>query len=52
MAPEHELRFRLFRLDMASEHLWRAAQELRLRPKSFAVLAYLVQRLHAWLAQA
>ncbi len=44
MSPAHELRFGLFRLDMASERLWRATQELRLRPKSFAVLVYLVQR--------
>src|SRR2546430_9651764 len=31
------------RLDLESEQLWREAEALRLRPKSFAVLRYLVQ---------
>lgn len=48
MATEHELRFGLgfgpFRLDTAGERLWQGTQELRLRPKSFAVLRYLVER--------
>src|SRR5262245_36690555 len=43
MSLEYELRFGPFRLEVASERLWRATQELRLRPKRFAVLRYLVQ---------
>ena len=44
MAQEHELRFGPLRLDVTSQRLCRVRQALRWRPKSFAVLAYLVQR--------
>ncbi|HSF33592.1 MAG TPA: AAA family ATPase [Candidatus Tectomicrobia bacterium] len=44
MAREHDYRFGPFRLDLASERLWRVAQELVLRRKSFAVLRYLLER--------
>jgi DNA-binding winged helix-turn-helix (wHTH) protein len=32
-----------FRLDLANEQLWRGAQLLAVRPKTFAVLRYLVE---------
>ena len=31
-----------FRLDLGNERLWRGREEVILRPKSFAVLGYLV----------
>jgi DNA-binding winged helix-turn-helix (wHTH) protein/tetratricopeptide (TPR) repeat protein len=33
-----------FRLDLAGERLWRGEREIRLRPKTFAVLRYLAER--------
>ena len=42
MEETHEFRFGRFRLDLHSERLWREAEAVRLRPKSFAVLHYLV----------
>jgi predicted ATPase/DNA-binding winged helix-turn-helix (wHTH) protein len=42
MEEAHEVRFGGFRLDLASERLWQGAAAVRLRPKSFAVLRYLV----------
>jgi DNA-binding winged helix-turn-helix (wHTH) protein len=42
MARGHVYRFGPFRLDLASERLWRGADELVLRRKSFAVLCYLL----------
>ena len=42
MAEGHEFRFGGFRLDVRSGQLWRGAVAVRLRPKSWAVLHYLV----------
>src|SRR5262245_16401711 len=39
-----ELLFPPFRLDLAGERLWRGEREIRLRPKTFAVLRYLAER--------
>jgi len=39
-----EVAFPPYRLDLTNERLWRAEQEIRLRPKTFAVLRYLVDR--------
>jgi predicted ATPase/DNA-binding winged helix-turn-helix (wHTH) protein len=39
-----EVAFPPYRLDLSDERLWRADQEIRLRPKTFAVLRYLVER--------
>jgi predicted ATPase/DNA-binding winged helix-turn-helix (wHTH) protein len=44
MVRGHDYRFGPFRLDLASERLYRGAQELILRRKSFAVLRYLLER--------
>src|SRR5215472_12229255 len=44
MPDVHELWFGPFRIDLQDERLWRGAQVLRLRPKSFAVLRYLLER--------
>ncbi len=35
--------FRPFRLDLANERLWRKNDQIRLTPKAFGVLAYLVE---------
>jgi DNA-binding winged helix-turn-helix (wHTH) protein len=43
MRPEHQLCFPPFRLDLVNERLWREAQEIPLRKKTFAVLRYLVE---------
>jgi len=40
---EHSVFFPPFRLDLANERLWRLAQPLPLRPKTFAVLRCLVE---------
>jgi DNA-binding winged helix-turn-helix (wHTH) protein len=40
----HELYFGPFRIDLRDERLWQGTQVLRLRPKSFAVLRYLLER--------
>src|SRR5262249_43109919 len=42
MAETHEFHFGAFRLDLRSEQLWCGTAAVRLRPKSFAVLHYLV----------
>src|SRR5690348_15042198 len=42
MEGAHEVHFGRFRLDLQSERLWQGAAVIRLRPKSFAVLCYLV----------
>lgn len=39
-----ELVFPPFRLDLAAERLWQGEREIRLRPKTFAVLRYLAER--------
>jgi len=40
----HHYRFGAFRLDPANERLWHGLEEISLRPKSLAVLGYLVTR--------
>jgi TolB-like protein/Flp pilus assembly protein TadD len=45
MKEEQQLLFGPFRLDMASECVWRGEEALRLTPKAFAVLRYLGERL-------
>src|SRR5262249_11474985 len=42
MEETQEFRFGGFRLDLQSARLWRGDEPIRLRPKSFAVLHYLV----------
>ena len=42
MEGAHDFRFGSFRLDLQNERLWRGPEVIRLRPKSFAVLRYLV----------
>jgi DNA-binding winged helix-turn-helix (wHTH) protein/tetratricopeptide (TPR) repeat protein len=42
--PEQRVFFPPFCLDIAQERLWRGAQALSLRPKTFAVLRYLATR--------
>jgi DNA-binding winged helix-turn-helix (wHTH) protein/predicted ATPase len=42
MEGAHDFRFGSFRLDLQNERLWRGTEAIRLRPKSFAVLGYLV----------
>ena len=39
-----EMCFSPFRLDLSSEQLWREDQTIALRPKTFAVLRYLVEQ--------
>jgi DNA-binding winged helix-turn-helix (wHTH) protein len=41
---EHQYRFGPFRLDPDNARLWQGREEIVLRPKSFAVLGYLVAR--------
>ncbi|MGH8058753.1 MAG: winged helix-turn-helix domain-containing protein, partial [Candidatus Entotheonellia bacterium] len=43
MPREPDLRFGPFRLELAREGLWRGAEALRLRPKTFAALRYLLE---------
>jgi len=43
MHQTHDLFFRQFRLDVANERLWQRSQEVTLRPKTFAVLRYLLE---------
>ncbi|MGH8532654.1 MAG: winged helix-turn-helix domain-containing protein, partial [Gammaproteobacteria bacterium] len=40
---EHDLGFPPFRLDLASQRLWRGAELLPLRPKAFRILRYLAE---------
>ena len=42
MAHAHEPQETPWRLDLAHERLWRGTEVVHLRPKSFAVLCYLV----------
>ena len=42
MARGHEWRFGPFRVDVENERLWHGSAEILLRPKSFAVLRYLL----------
>ncbi len=42
MTPESHFLFPPFHLDLVNQQLWRGAQLVRLRPKAFAVLRYLV----------
>jgi DNA-binding winged helix-turn-helix (wHTH) protein len=43
MIPTRLLLFPPFRLDPVNERLWREMQEIPLRPKTFALLRYLVE---------
>jgi DNA-binding winged helix-turn-helix (wHTH) protein/predicted ATPase len=43
MQQAQDLFFRSFRLDIANERLWRRSREVPLRPKTFAVLRYLLE---------
>src|SRR5262249_30112922 len=42
MAEQHQIYFGPFRLDPGNEQLWRGAQAIPLKPKTFTVLRYLV----------
>jgi class 3 adenylate cyclase/tetratricopeptide (TPR) repeat protein len=42
MLIERKVHFSDFRLDLTNEQLWRGEKELRLRPKTFQVLRYLI----------
>src|SRR5919108_6605901 len=42
MMRGHEWRFGPFRVDVENERLWHGSEEIVLRPKSFAVLQYLL----------
>src|SRR5262245_34603909 len=44
MSNETGITFDRFRLDLPNECLWEGAQAINLRPKAFAVLAYLIGR--------
>ncbi|MGH7964294.1 MAG: winged helix-turn-helix domain-containing protein, partial [Candidatus Binatia bacterium] len=44
MEPEHSLSFPPFRLDTATNRLWRGKQRVPLRPKPLAVLCYLIEQ--------
>ena len=44
MSPENQTFFDPFSLDQANECLWRGTQAIKLRPKAFSVLDYLVRR--------
>jgi predicted ATPase/DNA-binding winged helix-turn-helix (wHTH) protein len=44
MGNEKLIRFDPFCLDLANEQLWRGSQEIKLRPKAFAVLDHLLGR--------
>jgi DNA-binding winged helix-turn-helix (wHTH) protein len=44
MVRDKRVTFGPFRLDAGTESIWRAGQEIRLRPKTFAVLRYLAER--------
>jgi DNA-binding winged helix-turn-helix (wHTH) protein len=43
MEPEHSLTFGPFRLDLTHRRLWRGEQVIGLRPRTLAVLCYLVE---------
>ena len=42
MSGETSLSFAAFRVDLESERLWRGEEAVKLTPKAFAVLRYLV----------
>ena len=44
MPESHDLLFPPFRLDLGTERLWQGEDELVLRPKTFAVLRYLLEQ--------
>jgi predicted ATPase/DNA-binding winged helix-turn-helix (wHTH) protein len=44
LRTEQSIIFEPYRLDLANECLWKGAQAIKLRPKVFAVLEYLVSR--------
>src|SRR4029453_4667011 len=44
MGNEKRIVFDPFSLDLANECLWKGSQAIKLRPKAFAVLHYLLQR--------
>jgi len=44
MSGAHDLQFGPFHLAPGDERLWRGDEAIVLRPKSFAVLCYLVER--------
>ena len=44
MGHERRITFDPFSLDLANECLWQGSQATRLRPKAYAVLAYLLER--------
>src|SRR4030095_17070084 len=46
MQPAREQRFGPCRVNLETEQLWHGAEECRLRPKTFAVLRYLVEHPH------
>lgn len=52
MRAESCLIFPPFRLDLASERLWRGTQPIALRPKTFAVLRYLIEHAGQLLTKA
>ena len=43
MPPVPHILFPPFRLDLMNKELWKGTQALALRPKTFAVLRYLVE---------
>ena len=44
MPAQPQLLFPPFRVDLLNERLWRDGREITVRPKTFAVLRYLLQR--------
>ncbi len=44
MNANQTVRFGPFRLDAANAHLWRGSDKIPLKPKTFSVLCYLVER--------
>jgi DNA-binding winged helix-turn-helix (wHTH) protein/predicted ATPase len=44
MKAQQTVRFGPFRLDAANAHLWRETEKIPLKPKTFSVLCYLIER--------
>ena len=44
MESAHELQCGPLRINLRTEQVWRGTEALHLRPKSFAVLRYLIER--------
>ena len=44
IANENRISFDRFALDLTNECLWRGSDALKIRPKAFALLNYLIQR--------